>query len=102
METCRGVNITKKIQEKYKRHLETVEQILLEMNWVIDKNDFERFIDRAICLRDKIKEIEIELVVDRIRKKIFEGGRIEVSDLKDIEKAGWEVPTIIWEVVKNR
>ena len=54
METCRGVNITKKIQEKYKRHLETVEQILLEMNWVIDNKDFERFIERAICLRDKI------------------------------------------------
>jgi hypothetical protein len=102
METCGGINITKQIQEKYKRHLETVEQILLDINWVVDKRDFDRFVNKAICLRDKIKEIEIELVVDGIRKKIYDGGRIEVSDLQDIETAGWEVPKVVWNVVKNR
>ena len=40
--------------------------------------------------------------VDKIRKKIYDGGRIEVSDLNQIETAGWEVPQPIWEVVKNR
>jgi hypothetical protein len=102
METCRGVNITKRVQEKYKKHLETIEGILLKMNWVNDTHDFNRFIDKAICLRDKIKEIEIELVVDRIRKKIYDGGRIEISDLNDIETAGWKVPQVVWDVVKNR
>jgi hypothetical protein len=102
MEKCREINITKKIQEKYKRHLETVERILLEINWVVDKRDFDRFIDRAICLRDKINEIEIDLIIDRLRKKIYNGGRIEISDLKDIETAGWEVPKVVWEVVENR
>lgn len=102
MGTCRGINITKQVQEKYKRHLETVEQILLDINWVVDKRDFDRFIDKAICLRDRIKKIEIELVVDKIRKKIYDGGKIEMSDLQDIEKAGWEVPLVIWDVVKNR
>jgi hypothetical protein len=101
METC-GVNITKQVQEKYKRHLETVEQILLHINWVKDNRNFDRFINRAICLRDKIKDIEIELVVDSIRKKIYNGGRIEVSDLDSIEQAGWEVPQVIREVVTNR
>tara|TARA_R110000803_G_scaffold43094_6_gene92261 strand:+ start:145 stop:450 length:306 start_codon:yes stop_codon:yes gene_type:complete len=101
METC-GVNITKKIQEKYKRHLETVEELLLDVNWVVDKRNFDRFINTAICLREKIKEIEIELVVDKIRKKIYDGGRIEVSDLNEIEGAGWPVPKVIWVIVKSR
>ena len=70
METCE-VNITKKIQDKYKRHLETVEQLLLDINWVVDKRNFDRFINTAICLRDKIKDIEIDLIVDKIRKKSF-------------------------------
>ena len=96
------MNMTKKIQEKYKRHLETVENILLEMDWVKDSSNFNRFIERAICLRNKIKTIEIELVVDGIRKKIYDGGRIEISDLDNIEKAGWTVPEIVKEVVKNR
>ena len=101
METC-GVNITKQIQDKYRRHLETVEQLLLDINWVVDKRNFNRFVNTAICLRDKIKEIELELVVDKIRKKIYDGGRIEVSDLNQIETAGWEVPQPIWEIIKNR
>lgn len=101
METC-GVNITKKVQEKYKRHLETIEQLLLDINWVVDKRNFDRFINVAICLRDKIKEIEIELIIDRLRKKIHDGGRIEITDLNDIENAGWKVPQPVWEVVKNR
>ncbi len=74
----------------------------MEINWVVDRRDFDRFINKAICLREKIKEIEIELIVDKIRKKIYDGGRIEVSDLIDIENAGWEVPKVVWEVVKNR
>lgn len=102
MEACGGVNITKQLQEKYKKHLETVEQILLDINWVVDKRDFDRFINKAICLRDKIKEIEIELIVDRIRKKIHDGGRIEISDLNDIESAGWKVPKVVWNVVSSR
>ena len=102
METCSGVNISKKIQEKYKRHLETIENVLLEIDWVGDTSDFNRFIEKAICLREKIKTIEIELVVDGIRKKIYDGGRIEVSDLDDIEKAGWPVPKVVREVVQNR
>ena len=57
METC-GVNITKQIQNKYRRHLETVEQILLDINWVVDKRNFDRFVNTAICLRDKINDIE--------------------------------------------
>jgi hypothetical protein len=101
METC-GVNITKKIQEKYKRHLETVEHLLLDINWVVDKRNFDRFINVAICLRDKINDIEIELIIDKLRKKIYDGGRIEVSDLNEIETAGWKVPQVVWEVVKNR
>jgi hypothetical protein len=76
-----SVNITKEVQTTYKRHLETVEQTLLDINWVVDKRDFDRFIDKAICLREKIKEIEIELVVDKIRKKIYDGGKIEIIDL---------------------
>ena len=101
METCE-VNITKKIQDKYKRHLETVEQLLLDINWVVDKKNFDRFINTAICLRDKIKDIEIDLIVDKLRKKINDGGKIEITDLNEIEGAGWEVPQPIWEVVKNR
>ena len=101
METC-GLNITKQIQNKYRRHLETIEQILLELNWVRDTRNFDRFIDAAICLRDKIKEIEIELIIDSLRKKIYDGGRIEISDLNNIEKAGWPIPEVVWEVVKNR
>lgn len=96
------MNLTKSIQDKYKRHLETIEDILLRMNWVEDSRDFDRFITKAICLRDQIKTIELDLVVDSIRKKIYNGGRIEVSDLDNIEKIGWKVPQVIREVVTNR
>ena len=96
------MNLTKNIQEKYKRHLETIEDILLSMNWVEDSRDFDRFVNRAICLRDKIKTIEIELIIDNIRKKIYNGGKIEMSDLDIIEKTGWVVPEVVKEVVRSR
>jgi hypothetical protein len=53
-------------------------------------------------LIDLFNDIEIELIIDKLRKKIYDGGRIEVSDLNEIETAGWKVPQVVWEVVKNR
>ena len=100
MEKC--INITEETRDRYKKNLSDVNELLLGINWVSQKGDFEAFIELAIELRDKIREIEIELLIDRIRKKIFDGGKISISDLQDIENLGWYVPKYVWSIVIDR
>lgn len=100
MEKC--INITEETKNRYKVRLSEVNKLLLDINWVTQKSDFDMFIKLAIELREKIREIEIELLIDRIRKKIFDGGQISVGDLMDIESLGWYVPKYVWSIVIER
>jgi|TARA_R110000803_G_scaffold141907_1_gene208280 hypothetical protein len=96
------LNITKKILNEYKNRLKVIDEVLLKISWVSVDSDFDVFIDEAITLRDEIFEIEVELLIDKLRKKIFNGGIIELSDLLEIESIGWEVPKFVWDIIKDR
>lgn len=97
-----GVNLKETRKNKFLVELNEINVRLLSIDWVSQPKELEGLIKKAIKIRETLKSIDIDVIVYRLKHKIKNGGLIELVDLFEIERNGWDVPPEVWEIVKKR